>query len=164
MHVHGMDVKNAFLHGKLDHGIYMQQPEGYIDKANPDYACKLHRAVYGLKQSPLQWYNTIRPILKLIGVKACPGDSGLFAGRISNIIVLLAIYVDDLFIACEDKVILSSVKTKLSGEFAMSDMGEIKHYLGMDINYQRTNGVVKWSQAKAIDGILARSECRCKIS
>jgi len=35
-------------------------------------------------------------------------------------------------------------------------MGEIKHYLGMDINYQRTNGVVKLSQAKAIDGILAR--------
>jgi len=70
-----------------------------------------------LKQSPLQWYNTISPILELIGEKACPGDSGLFAGRVDNIIVLLAIYVDDLFIACEDKVILSLVKTKLADEF-----------------------------------------------
>lgn len=50
IYVHGMDVKNAFLYCKLDPEIYIQLPEGYIDKTNPHYVCKLHRADYGLKQ------------------------------------------------------------------------------------------------------------------
>ena len=58
MFIHGMDVKNAFLNGKLEHDIYMEQPEGYVDRQHPDYVCKLHKTVYGLKQSPRAWYNT----------------------------------------------------------------------------------------------------------
>ena len=49
MHVHGMDVRNAFLNSELQHEIYMSQPEGFIDKTNPNYVCKLERAFYGLK-------------------------------------------------------------------------------------------------------------------
>lgn len=95
MYAHGMDVKNEFIHGQLERDIYMQQAEGCIDKARQEYACNLNRSVYGRKESPLQLYNTIRPVQELIGVKACPGDIGLFVGRVDNIIILLAKYVND---------------------------------------------------------------------
>lgn len=49
-----MDVKSAFLHGFLDETIYMDQPEGFIDKKFPQKACLLKRSSYGLKQSPQQ--------------------------------------------------------------------------------------------------------------
>ncbi|GJS69054.1 putative RNA-directed DNA polymerase [Tanacetum coccineum] len=46
-----MDVKTAFLNGRLDEDIYMEQPEGYVDPKFPNGVCKLQRAIYGLKQA-----------------------------------------------------------------------------------------------------------------
>ena len=54
-----MDVKTAFLNGILDEDVYMVQPDGYIDEVKPDYVCQLKRLLYGLKQSPRMWNQTI---------------------------------------------------------------------------------------------------------
>lgn len=165
MHVHGMDVKNAFLNSKLDHKIYLSQPEGFVDNTNPNYVCKLNKALYGLKQSPRQWYNTIKPVLESVGVNSSPSDSGIFSGMVDNALVLMGIYVDDLFIACESLSVLQSIKDKLSSTFAMKDLGVMKHYLGIDINYEREKGAVTLSQRHFIDEVLKRfSMSQCKSS
>lgn len=156
MHIHSMDVKNAFLNSVLEHDVYMHQPEGYVDKVHPDYVCKLEKAVYGLKQSPRQWYNTIRPVLESVGVNPSPSDSGIFSGIVDGTLVLLGIYVDDLFIACADMDVLRNVKEKLSSEFAMKDIGSIKHYLGMDIDYKFSEGEVILSQGHYVSEVLKR--------
>ena len=44
MEIHQMDVKTAFLNGKLDNEIYMEQPEGYEDVAQPHKVASLTRA------------------------------------------------------------------------------------------------------------------------
>uniref|UniRef100_A0AAV1V8S7 Reverse transcriptase Ty1/copia-type domain-containing protein n=1 Tax=Peronospora matthiolae TaxID=2874970 RepID=A0AAV1V8S7_9STRA len=46
--VHQMDVKTAFLNGKLDEDIYIAQPDGYIDEDHEHFVCKLQRSLYGL--------------------------------------------------------------------------------------------------------------------
>ena len=45
-------MKTAFLYGDQDETILMRQPEGYVKKGKEDYACKLNRSLYILKQSP----------------------------------------------------------------------------------------------------------------
>ncbi|KAH9779137.1 Integrase catalytic domain-containing protein [Citrus sinensis] len=51
-----LDVKTAFLHGRLQEEILMTQLEGYVDSEKPNHVCLLKRSLYGLKQSPRQWY------------------------------------------------------------------------------------------------------------
>ncbi|GJU76797.1 retrovirus-related pol polyprotein from transposon TNT 1-94 [Tanacetum coccineum] len=47
-----MDVKSAFLNGKLKEEAYVKQPPGFKSTEFPDYVCKLDKALYGRKQSP----------------------------------------------------------------------------------------------------------------
>lgn len=51
-----MDVRTALLRGNLDEEIFMTQPEGFIEEGSEDLVCLLKKSLYGLKQSPRQWY------------------------------------------------------------------------------------------------------------
>ena len=50
-----LEVKITFLHGKLEEVIYMDQSLGFGTGKNK--VCLLQRSLYGLKQSPRQWYK-----------------------------------------------------------------------------------------------------------
>lgn len=52
MELDQLDVKTAFLHGRLHEDILMTQPEGYKNPKSADCVCLLKRSLYGLKQSP----------------------------------------------------------------------------------------------------------------
>ena len=56
MFIEQMDVTTTFLHGELEEVIYMAQLKGYKVKGKEDMVCCLHKSIYGLKQSPRQWY------------------------------------------------------------------------------------------------------------
>jgi hypothetical protein len=51
MEIHQMEVKIAFLNGDHEKEIYMEQPEGFT-QGGEHLVCKLHKSLYGLKQSP----------------------------------------------------------------------------------------------------------------
>nr|GEY12417.1 hypothetical protein [Tanacetum cinerariifolium] len=52
-----MDVKSAFLNGKILEKVYVQQPLGFESSEFPNHVCKLDKALYGLKQAPRAWYQ-----------------------------------------------------------------------------------------------------------
>jgi hypothetical protein len=52
-----LDVKTAFLYGELEEDIYMNQLEGFVIPKKENLVCRLKRSLYGLKQSPRQWYK-----------------------------------------------------------------------------------------------------------
>lgn len=47
--VHHLDVKSAFLNGKLYEEVYVNQPEGYVTKGNEGKVYRLFKALYGLR-------------------------------------------------------------------------------------------------------------------
>uniref|UniRef100_A0A803N762 Reverse transcriptase Ty1/copia-type domain-containing protein n=1 Tax=Chenopodium quinoa TaxID=63459 RepID=A0A803N762_CHEQI len=52
-----LDVKTTFLLGDLDEEIYMYQPEGFKVEGKENQVCRLRKSLYGLEQSPRQWYK-----------------------------------------------------------------------------------------------------------
>ncbi|GJR97752.1 ribonuclease H-like domain-containing protein [Tanacetum coccineum] len=56
--VYQMDVKSAFLYGKIDEEVYVSQPPGFQDPKNPEKVYKVVKALYGLHQAPRAWVSS----------------------------------------------------------------------------------------------------------
>ena len=89
--LHQMDVKTAFLNGSLDEDIYMAQPDGFIDRAHPDFVCKLKRSLYSLKQSPRMWNKTIDEFMLKLGFKKCESDHCIYFKRVDQNMIFVAL-------------------------------------------------------------------------
>ncbi|KAI3797947.1 hypothetical protein L1987_33212 [Smallanthus sonchifolius] len=57
--VYQLDVKSAFLYGKVHEEVYVTQPPGFEDPHNINKVYKLDKALYGLHQAPRAWYETL---------------------------------------------------------------------------------------------------------
>ncbi|CAL1391452.1 unnamed protein product [Linum trigynum] len=128
-----MDVKNAFLHGELDREIYMDQPQGFESVTHPGYVCKLKKALYGLKQAPRAWYGKIAEYLDRNGYMLAPADSSLFVKNRQGKLSIVLVYVDDLIITGDDVAVISQIKENLSVRFRMKELGELRHFLGLEV-------------------------------
>ncbi|CAJ2678716.1 unnamed protein product [Trifolium pratense] len=150
-----MDVKTAFLHGELEETIYMQQPEGFV-KDNSK-VCLLKKSLYGLKQSPRQWYRRFDDFLLKTGFVRSNYDSCVYMmKRNEKVILYLLLYVDDILMASSDKQEIQQLKEKLNGEFEMKDLGNAKRILGMDILRDRSKGELFLSQHDYLKKVVER--------
>ena len=52
-----LDVNTDFLHGDLQENIYMEQTKWFVIHEKEDLVCRLKKLLYGLKESPRNWYK-----------------------------------------------------------------------------------------------------------
>lgn len=96
--IHHMDVCTTFLHGVLKEQVYMRQPPSFEAPGQEHKVCKLLRSLYGLKQLPRAWYDKIDLELRRIGLLRSPLDPNLYYLHQDNEILIVMLYVDNLFI------------------------------------------------------------------
>jgi hypothetical protein len=81
-----MDVKSAFLNGKINELVYVKQPPSFEDSKKPNHVYKLSKALYGLKQAPRAWYERLWDSLVSKGFKIGKLDTTLFTKIEDNFI------------------------------------------------------------------------------
>jgi len=142
-----MDVKNAFLHGDINSDVYIEQPPGFVK--DPNLVCKLNKAIYGLKRSPLLWNKCINDFLvDDLSFKRSDVDICMYSKFEDDNVTVILVYVDDILIASNKIEILEVIKMRLKSRFEMTDLGKVKTFLGIEINYE--NNVMTLCQEKFV--------------
>ena len=91
-----MDIKSAFLNGFIMTEVYVQQPSTLKDNLCPSYVFKLQKAIYSLKQAPINLYEWLRKILIEKGFRRGNVDTTLFIKEKGKEILLGQVYVYDI--------------------------------------------------------------------
>ena len=156
-----LDVSNAFLHGILQEEVFMSQPLGYIDATHPDHVCLLHKAIYGLKQAPRAWFDSFTSELFLIGFQASSVDCNLFTLHHNTFVVYLLLYVDDIIITGNSPSFIAHIVSRLGAAFDLKDLGPLKHFLGLQIEYT-SQGLFVYQSKYALDLLTKFNMLDCK--
>ncbi|KAH9725257.1 hypothetical protein KPL70_007804 [Citrus sinensis] len=155
MELDQLDVKTAFLHGRLQGEIFMTQPQRYEDPNKPRHVCLLKKSLYGLKQSPRQWYLRFDEFMVTHGFMRCNYDCCVYYKLLKDdLYIYLLLYVDDMLIACKIRIEIEDLKKILSFEFDMKNLGIAKKILRVEIERNRAAGLMFLSQKKYLTKVL----------
>ncbi|GJZ48115.1 putative ribonuclease H-like domain-containing protein [Tanacetum coccineum] len=152
--VYQMDVKSAFLYGKIEEEVYVCQPPGFEDLEFPDRVYKVEKALYGLHQAPRAWYETLSTYLLDNEFQRGQIDKNLFINRIKSNILLVQVYVDDIIFGSTKKELCTEFEKLLHKKFQMSSIGELTFFLGLQVT-QKDDGIFI-CQDKYVDEILKK--------
>ena len=142
-----MDYTNAFAQTPLKDDVYIALPKDF-DSNDNNSVLKLNASLYGMRQSPLMWYEHLQAGLEKSGFKSSTTDQCLFLG--DNIICV--VYVDDyLFFACDSLNIAAMIKD-LQKDFSLEPKEDVEAFLGIQIC--RTGNHIEFTQPGLIDRIL----------
>lgn len=158
-----LDVKTAFLNAPLVEDVFIYPPKGVACESGKVF--KLNKSLYGLKQSSKCWNDEINIYLLKLGFMRSINDFCMYSLHHDRGNVYLLIYVDDIVISGPNIDLINEVKNKLMTKFKMKDKGNLKYFLGLEIDYNREQGIMKISQSNYIESVLKRFNMYdCKTS
>ncbi|CAI7916771.1 unnamed protein product, partial [Closterium sp. NIES-53] len=151
--LHSLDFSTAFLQGSLHEEIWLRRPPGFTGSFPAGTLWSLRRPVYGLRQAPREWHDTLRTTL----VAPSTSDSSLFLRTdISLQPFYVLVYVDDLVFATADTEALAHVKSELQKRHTCTDLGELISYLGLRITRDRAQRTITLTQSHMVQQVLQR--------
>ncbi|SGY38285.1 BQ5605_C003g01992 [Microbotryum silenes-dioicae] len=152
--VHQADIDKAYLHGDLDHDIWMTAPRGF--DLHSDKVLWLRRSIYGLKQAGRIWNRHIDASLHDLGYTATGTDHCIYS-RLDDRqrSHYIALYVDDLLMISPDLAEIERVISGLERRYGVKRLGPAEYILGIQIR-RLADGSIALSQERYIMDVLAR--------
>ncbi|KAG1679444.1 hypothetical protein FOA52_007736 [Chlamydomonas sp. UWO 241] len=165
LEIHQIDVRNAFLNGRLKENIWIEQPPLFHD-GDSSMGCHLLMALYGLRQAPKVWYEEILSSLTNLGFVPSVADPCLFIrpAKSRSDYVYLLLYVDDMLIIGRTSSVREVVE-QVTKAYECRDLGHAKQFLGMAITRDRGSRTILLTQAELTKQLLLKfnlSECRTR--
>ncbi|CAI7866248.1 unnamed protein product, partial [Closterium sp. NIES-53] len=124
--LHSFDFSTAFLQGSLHEEIWLRRPPGFTRSFPAGTQWSLWRPVYGLRQAPCEWHDTLRTTLAALGFAPSTADPSLFLRTDTTLPPFyVLVYVDDLVFATADTEALAHVMSELQKRHTSSCEAEI---------------------------------------
>ena len=99
-----------------------EKPEGFV--SNPSFVCRLKKSLYGLKQAPrANWYTKIDSFLLSLSFVQWIYDPNFYLKLIHGSLMIIFLYVNDLFIIGSSKKQIASLKDAMNHAFSMTIWG-----------------------------------------
>ncbi|CAI7744934.1 unnamed protein product [Closterium sp. NIES-54] len=112
--LHSLNFSTTFLQGSLHEEIWLRRPPGFTGSFPAGTQWSLRRPVYGLRQAPREWHDTLRMTLAALGFAPSTSDPSLFLRTDTTLPPFyVLVYVDDLVFATADTEALAHVKSEL---------------------------------------------------
>ncbi|CAI7763750.1 unnamed protein product, partial [Closterium sp. NIES-54] len=154
---HSLDFNTTFQQGSLHEEIWLRRPPGFIESFPAGTHWSFRRSVYGLRQAPREWHDTLRTTLAALGFAPSTADPSLFL-RIDTLLppFYVLVYVDDLVFATAYTEALTLVKSELQKRHTCTDLGELRSYLGLQITRDRARRTITFTQSHMVHQVLQR--------
>ncbi|CAI7794940.1 unnamed protein product, partial [Closterium sp. NIES-53] len=121
--LHSLDFSTAFLQGSLHEEIWLCRPPGFTGSFPAGTQWSLRRPVYGLRQAPREWHDTLRTTLAALGFAPSTADPSLFLRTDTSLPPFyILVYVDDFVFAVVDTAGLAHVKARRTITLTQSHM------------------------------------------
>ncbi|KAJ0491696.1 putative RNA-directed DNA polymerase [Helianthus annuus] len=160
--LHQFDVKSAFLNGPLFEEVFVSQPPGFEVQGEEQKVYKLHKALYGLKQAPRAWYSRIDTYFQNHGYERSKNEPTVYVKKGSgNDRIIICLYVDDILYTSSSKALLDEFKAKMVSEFEMTNVGELKYFLGLEV-VKKAGGFFVTQRKYARDVLQRFGMSKCK--
>ncbi|CAI7887045.1 unnamed protein product [Closterium sp. NIES-54] len=128
--VHCLDFSIVFLQGSLHEAIWLRRSRGFTGSFPEGTQWSLRRPVYGLRQAPREWHDTLRTTLAALGFTPSTADPSMFLGTDTSLPPFyVLVYVDDLVFATADTGALALVKAELQERHTCTNVGELRAIL-----------------------------------
>ncbi|CAI7862763.1 unnamed protein product [Closterium sp. NIES-54] len=155
--LHSMDFSTAFLQGSLHEEIWLRRTPGFTRSFPTGTQWSLRQPVYGLRQAPREWHDTLRTTLAALGFVPSTADPSLFLRTDTSLPPFyVLVYVDDLVFATADTEALTLVKSELQKRHTCTDLGELRSYLGLQITRDRARRTITLTQSHMVHQVLQR--------
>ncbi|CAI7818155.1 unnamed protein product [Closterium sp. NIES-53] len=155
--LHSLHFSTAFLQGSLHEEIWLRRPPGFTGLFPTGTQWSLHRPVYGLRQAPREWHDTLRTTLAALGFVPSTADPSLFLHTDTSLPPFyVLVYVDDLVFATADTEALTLVKSELQKRHTCTDLGELRSYHGLQITRDRARRTITLTQSHMVHQVLQR--------
>jgi hypothetical protein len=120
---------NACLNARVPRKLFCNTPEGFTNQFGS--LLLLCRALYGLKEVPLLWYQDLAKTLQDLGLKQIPNTPCLFA----NDGLIVFFYVDDIVVLVHPSKlnIHKAFESKLFSQYKLRSMGQLNWFLGIRV-------------------------------
>ncbi|CAI7860459.1 unnamed protein product, partial [Closterium sp. NIES-54] len=150
-------VDTAFLQGSLHEEIWLRRPPGFTGSFPTGTQWSLRRPVYGLRQAPREWHDTLRTTLAALGFVPSTADLSLFLRTDTSLPPFyVLVYVDDIVFATADTEALTLLKSELQKRHTCTDLGELRSYLGLQITRDRARRTITLTQSHMVHQVLQR--------
>ncbi|CAI7899995.1 unnamed protein product, partial [Closterium sp. NIES-53] len=151
----GRQAETAARPWRLHEEIRLRHPPGFIGSFPAGTQWSLQRPVYGLRQAPREWHNTLRTTLVALRFAPSTADPSQFLRTDTTLpLFYILVYVDDLVFATADTAGLAHVKSELQKRHTCTDLGELHSYLGLQITQDRAQHTITLTQSHMVQQVL----------